>query len=217
MNGILGDMKAEPQAYIDWIHQKGAMSIYEFITDRRNRGFASRARDAGGSPSLSWLFVLSYWEMLVRAGDPGGIPPVLKAFANQLNPDSFTVYADVLEKMRWNWLVSAEQPFIISDDPVCRSGPESGFACGLQRRDVQVFIPLSRQLCLFMTHSNPENASVIHVGRDAVLNINRLQIMGALQYVYGPSERDLWVGDGFAEYGIMPGIVQRRVPSRRHD
>jgi len=133
------------------------------------------------------LYVLSYWEMLVRAGDPAGIPPVLTAFANQLKPENYIEYANSLERMRWNWLISTEKSFVIGDEPVCRSSPDRGLPCGLRVRDVQVFIPLSRYLCLFLSHDNPESSKAIHVDRDVVRNVNHLQVMGALQYVYGPS------------------------------
>jgi hypothetical protein len=110
-------------------------------------------------------------------------------------------FAGFINGMAWTWL-HCPSGLVIGDNALCRWHVPSGTPnYGISRHNVEVTLPITKELCLLMRHSDSGAAD----GENAVCSeersdeLNRRQIASAVTKVYGPSCRLLGAQD---EYGF---------------
>jgi len=95
-----------------------------------------------------------------------------------------------LYNLRWTWLKTNGE-FVIGDNPLCRWDVQREVAnYGLARRNLEITIPLTSRITLWM-HRNYRHAEVAVCNRERTDELNQRQIISALKFAYGPSERSL--------------------------
>ncbi len=95
----------------------------------------------------------------------------------------------IIERMRWSWLVSDDEAFVTSDEPIAIFDRKatSLYRPGFMSSDSAEFtFPLSRNVCLYCTWRG--TAGVAKINAHSVRQINRRTISWATRYVYA-SER----------------------------
>jgi hypothetical protein len=139
-------------------------------------------------------FKLAMFEILKRRiADHPEIRKVIQGqsmFENMIESDKHRPYSRYLYNLKWTWLKTNGE-FVIGDNPLCRWDHRRGGAgLAVARRHVEITIPLSRQVTLWM-HRNYRHADFAICNRSRTRELNRRQIASAAQFVYGPSKEAL--------------------------
>src|SRR5262249_55383128 len=90
----------------------------------------------------------------------------------------------IIERMRWNWLVSEEARFVTSDHPIALvdDKPKYYYPGFMSSENAEFTFPLSAQVCLHGHWRGSEGASKVVSAR--VWEINKRTITWARRYVY---------------------------------
>jgi hypothetical protein len=94
----------------------------------------------------------------------------------------------IIEKMRWSWLVSEEEPFATSDHPIALVDDTAKyyFPGFMSSANSEFTFPLSRQVCLRGSWKGREQVSIATPA--TVRQINKRTITWARKYVYAPQK-----------------------------
>ncbi len=95
----------------------------------------------------------------------------------------------ILSRMRWQFLVSKEEPFITGDTPVTKRNDRirPPGAPGLGLRHTEVTFPISPYICFRAGWT--EGPPIVEVGTDRVVDLNRERVRYADKFVFASSEQ----------------------------
>jgi hypothetical protein len=193
-NHMARQWNANPQNTLDALDQDIDL-IVEDMKRQNPEGVSESAAKLGGLDQFK-LVLHGLLRQEVLSGRARALAGGRRTFEQMQESGKHRGYIADLFKLRWTWLYT-NGDFILGDNPLCRWHLESRTPnYGIQRRGIEITIPLSRKLTLWM-HRNYTHADFAICNGQRTKELNNRQMQSSFRKVYGPSRRALRLGEDY--------------------
>lgn len=193
-NNMAQEWNANPQNTLDALDRDIDL-IVDAVNSQNPDGVSEAVEKLGGMEHFK-LVLHGLLRQQVISGQARSLAGGRRTFEQMHESGKHREFISDLFNLRWTWL-RTDGDFILGDNPLCRWHLKSRTPNhGIRRRGIEITIPLSRKLTLWM-HRNYRHADFAVCNGRRTKELNHRQMQAAFRKVYGPSRRALRLGEDY--------------------